>query len=116
MIVSRTFAFMSRLSLETLDPNRSYQAMHKMLISNLNLSKSKSTENLLKKLLKLGIGTPEVEKFSSICAGQSIGKKYDRSLVLFAMKKKVEDAEWATRQAKHQFLMRLSPLSSLPSS
>ena len=77
-----------------------------MLISNLKLSKSKSTENLLKKLLKLGIGTPEVEKFSSICAGQSIGKKYDRSLVLFAMKKKVEDAEWATRQAKHEFFMR----------
>ena len=104
MIFNQTFAFMKRLSLETVDPPRSYQAMHSVLISNIKLTKTQLTVNLLKKLLRLGIGTNEVEKYSSICGSQSVRRKYDRSLVLFAMKRKVQDASWAAEQARIKFL------------
>ena len=69
---------MKRLSQETLDPSRSYQAMHSLLISNIKLTKNQATVNLLRKLLKLGIGTKEVEKYSQVCGSQSIRRKYDR--------------------------------------
>ena len=53
---------------------------------------------------KLGIGTNEVEIFSKVCSSQNKRKTIDRSLVKYAMKKKVEDAEWAVRQARIKFL------------
>ena len=57
-------------------------------------------------MLKLGIGTNEVEKYSQVCGSQGVRKKFDRSLVLFAMKKKVQDASWAAEQARIKFLIR----------
>ena len=78
--------------------------MHNLLISNLKLTKNVATSNLLRKMLKLGIGTNEVELYSKICSSQSSRKTIDRSLVKFAMKKKVEDSEFVAKQARIKFL------------
>ena len=57
MIFNQTFAIIQRFSLETIDPIRSRLAMHNLLISNLKLTKNVATVNLLKRMLKLGLGT-----------------------------------------------------------
>ena len=104
MIFRQTFAKIQAFSLETIDPKRSYLAMQKLLTSNVKLTKLVATSNLLRKMHKLGIGTNEVEIFSKVCSSQNKRKTIDRSLVKYAMKKKVEDAEWAVRQARIKFL------------
>ena len=71
---SQTFAQVNSLSLEMLDPPRASRAMHSTLCSNLKLTKKVLTVNLLSEMVRLGIGTNEVENYAFKMSKQSVRK------------------------------------------
>ena len=51
-------------------------------------------------MMKIGIGTPEVEKYASIVNKQIVRRKNSRKFVTEAMKYKVQDADWVVKRAE----------------
>ena len=94
------YARLNRLSLETTDPDRAYWHMRNVMSNSLKLCNNTATLNLLKKMMKIGIGTSEVEKYASIVNKQIVRKKNSRKFVMEAMKYKVQDAEWVVKRAE----------------
>ena len=100
----RSFAFISRLSQETSQPDQANQAMHKLFSANLKLVKKTSTLNLLQQLMKKGIGTNDAERCYSLISGQLSNKTSLRKVVITSMRIKIEDAERCKREAKNDFI------------
>ena len=95
----RSFAFITRLSLETSQPEQANQAMHKLYSANLKLVKKTSTLNLLQQLMKKGIGTNDAERCYSLISGQLTNKTSLRKVVATSMRIKVQDAERCKKEA-----------------
>ena len=69
-----TFAFLSRLSMETMNPSGAYKAMHKLFISNIKLRKTIQTVRLIERLLQSKqcfvpflVGSPLAPKKTESC-------------------------------------------------
>ena len=105
---SQAFAKIRFLSDQTQRPEEARQAMHNLFCSNLKLVKRTQTSNLLQKLQRAGVGTNEVERFAKVCSGQNVRKGFGRRLVDQALKFKVEDANWDTRNVRRQFYVAKS--------
>ena len=100
------FAYISRLSEETLQPSRSSQAMHDFLCSNLSLTRRVASRNLLSDLMKKNIGTNDCENAAAKLAGQWTRKISTRGLVTQIMTLKLRDAEHCIRVARREFLQK----------
>ena len=62
-MLSQTFAQIRSLSYQLPDQPRSDRAMHKLLCTNIKLSRRVLTKNLISTIMKKNIGTNDVEKY-----------------------------------------------------
>ena len=105
---SLAFAYIIRLSLETLNPSGASRAMHEVFKSNVNLARRVSTRNLLSELIKRRLGTNECEQYAAKVTGQLSRKTSNRGLVMNMMKLKLQDAEHCVRVAQREYLQKSS--------
>ena len=98
-----TNAILSRLSQETKHPSDAFMAMRNLFISNSKLNKANSQIILLRRLSEKRVGTRSVEIMNQTLARERRRSAPDYSFIMFAMRKKIQDAEWYERQARAQF-------------
>ena len=89
-MLRETFAHIRVLSLQFPDPPRADRAMHKLICSNLKLSRRVLTRNLLRRLLNLSVGTNDVMKCASMIMRQNVRNHYDEKLIRDMMRSKVK--------------------------
>ena len=99
---SEAFAYLYRLSKETRNPDWAYRHMQQVLCNSIKLSRNTATLNLLKKMLKLGLGTKEVTKAAEIINKQIVMAKNTSKMIEDGMKLKIKDAELIARQARNR--------------
>ena len=98
------FAHIHQLSLDLSDPRWASWVMHNTLCSNLKLTRKVLTENLLTKMMRLGVGTNEVEIYARRMSKQNVRKGRNYKLVRDTMRSKIRDAEYDKRVARRQFV------------
>ena len=93
------FAYLYRLSEETRNPDWAYRRMQQVLCNSIKLSRSTAKLNLLRRMLKLGLGTNEVVKAAEMMNKQIVMKKNTLKMIESGMKLKVTDAEMIAKHA-----------------
>ena len=78
--------------------------MHKLICSNMRLSRSVLTRNVLKKLMGLRVGTNDVVKCARIIKRQNVRNQYDERLIRDMMRSKVNDAEYDEQMVRNEFV------------
>ena len=99
----QTFRRIRLLCQDTMDPDRSAKAMQDLLNSNIKLVKRVSTVNFLKRMIRLGIGTNDVESMYSSLQKPLVRKTEDRRIVSLAMRLKLSGGECCVKQARQEF-------------
>ena len=103
---SETFAQIRSLSLNLPDPVRADRAMHNLLCTNIKLARRVQTKNVLMSILKLNIGTNDVERFAFVVSKQNVKKVRNVNLINYTMKTKVCDAEFDEKNTRKEFIRK----------
>ena len=105
-MLRETFAQITYLSQHLPDPARADRAMHGLLCANLKLARRTLTKNILKKLMWLGVGTNDVEKYVEKVCKQNVRKARNSKLIRDTMRTKVADAEYVEKQSRKEFVKK----------
>ena len=88
---TETFAYLDYLSFDMQNPVLGSKAMHTFLCNNIKLNRRVLTKDLLKKLVALGIGTNDVEKYAARMSNQNDRKGRNSKQIRDTMKSKLPD-------------------------
>ena len=84
------------------DPQRADRAMHKLMCTNIKLSRRVLTKNVLRRLMHLNVGTNEVEGYVAGLCKQNVRKERNHTLIRDCMRMKVHDSEYDERNIRKE--------------
>ena len=87
-VSDQTFPYIQILCQDTMDPDRSSKLVQDLLNSN------------IKRMIRLGIGTNDVESMFSSLQKPLARKTEDKQIISRAM---ISDGEWCVKQARQEF-------------
>ena len=96
----QTLAHIKLLSYVSPDPPRAERAMFDCITCSLKLCKRVLTRELLRTLVKCGVGTNDVE---NVCKSNVGGKKRDVSMIKFIMSRKLRDANIEEKRVRREY-------------